>query len=251
MKNEPLISIVMPAYNCEEFILGSIKSVLSQTYSSWELLVCDDASTDNTLRIIKTVAENEPRIKVLTNIENKGPAVSRNRALEYANGDFVAFLDSDDLWCRNFLHSQYRFLKNLNVRAVFSSYSRVNEQGERVLSDFIAPDRVSYTDVLKSNSIGCLTVLVERSLIGSTRMSEDGIEDINFWLDLLKKGVFFYGNKEVLANYTIRQGSRSRTKLKLIKPQWVTYRKCQELPIYLSFYYILNWAVRGFLKNLK
>lgn len=241
----------MPAYNCEKFISKSIFSVISQSYNFWELIICDDASTDNTVREIKEIADRDSRIKVLVNACNKGPAFSRNRALDYASGDLVAFLDSDDVWYSDFLSLQLDFLMSLNVNAVFSSYSRVNENGQRVLSDFIVPSRVSYTDILKTNSISCLTVLLKRRLIGETRMSETGIEDINFWLDLLKKESFFYGNKEVLASYTIRKSSRSRSKVKLIQPQWKTYRECQQLSAIASFYYLCNWAVRGFLKNLR
>lgn len=249
MNNSPLISIVMPAYNSEEFIAKSITSIISQTYRFWELLICDDCSSDNTCEVIEEFSRCDSRIRLLRNDINKGPAESRNTCIDHSKGDYVAFLDSDDLWKPFFLERQLSFLKKKQARGVFCSYSRIDEYGASMHSDFIVPDRVSYSDVLKTNSIPCLTVLLKKELVGSTRMSDKGIEDLNFWLDLLKKENYFYGNSSLLANYRIRANSRSSSKLKLIKPQWLTYRKCQGLSRISSFYYLLNWAFWGFKKH--
>ncbi|WP_370215911.1 glycosyltransferase family 2 protein [Idiomarina sp.] len=247
----PLISIIMPCYNSAEYITESIESVLEQTYQEFEVIVCDDCSTDKTVQVVRDLAKQDNRIQLLQMHSNQGPAAARNYALDCVRGDKIAFLDSDDLWHSNFLEEQLQFMSATKAQAVFSSYRRVGADRSSVLSDFIVPARVSYNDILKSNSIPCLTVVIDRSAVGDERMPNVGIEDLGFWLNLLKRIDFFYGNPAVLADYRLREGSRSSSKLALIKPQWDSYRKGQNLSILSSAYYLAHWAINGVLKYRK
>lgn len=246
-----LVSIVMPSYNSEQFIAESIESVKAQSHNEWELLICDDCSTDGTFDIAYSLAERDKRIKVFKNFENKGPSESRNRCIDNAKGQYIAFLDSDDLWCNTFLEEQLAFIRNKGVKVVFSSYSRIDESGNKVLQDFIVPEKVSYKDILKTNSISCLSILLKKEVIGDVRMKDLPVEDHNFWLDLLKSHSLFYGNKKVLAKYRIRNGSRSRNKRRLIGRQWETYRKGQRLSFLKSLRYTMVWAYSGIKKYGK
>lgn len=248
---EPLISIITPSYNAVKTVGRTVRSVQDQTFSNWELLICDDCSTDGTDKILKTLSSDDKRIKVFYSPSNGGPAIARNICLNHARGKYFCFIDADDAWKVDFLDSQLNFIKKSKAKGVFASYSRVDLAGDKVLNDFIAPRKVSYRDILKTNSISCLTVMIKSELVGKTRMRDEGIEDLDFWLELLKKEKYFYGNSTVLAEYTIAKGTRSSSKLKLIKPQWNTYRKCQRLSIVCSSYFLLNWAFNGIKKYIK
>ena len=110
-----LISIVMPVYNCEKFLNETIVSVLKQTYDNWELLLIDDASTDRSAEIIYKYLNNEKRIVYVKLQENKGAAYARNKGIEYSKGQYIAFLDSDDLWLPEKLERQYCFMKKNHI----------------------------------------------------------------------------------------------------------------------------------------
>ncbi len=98
MIQQTLVSIITPNYNCKNFIAQTIKSVLSQTYTNWEMLIVDDCSTDGSYEVALEYVSSDKRIKVIRNEKNSGAVVSRNKAIEISNGEFIAFLDSDDLW---------------------------------------------------------------------------------------------------------------------------------------------------------
>ena len=106
-----LVSIIMPAYNCADYIAESIRSVQNQTYRNWELIVADDKSTDGTVDIVRIMAEGDNRIRLLETDRNLGPAAARNRAMDVANGNYIAFLDSDDVWYPDKLQKQLNFME--------------------------------------------------------------------------------------------------------------------------------------------
>ncbi len=245
------VSVIMPCYNAASHIERSIMSVMKQKYNNVELLICDDASTDSSVNLIKGLQEKFGNIKLIEFQKNRGPAAARNAAIDASTGSYIAFLDSDDLWHESFLDRQLKSMYQSGASAIYSSCRRVDETGTPILSDFIVPERVCYEDLLKSNSVPCLTCIVKRELVGETRMKDHVIEDLNFWLDLLKKVDFFYGNQEVLADYTLRQGARSSNKTRLIKPQWCTYRVGQGKSFISSVYYLAHWAINGVLKYRK
>src|SRR5699024_3826925 len=111
VRENPLVSIIMPAYNSKKYLEEAIHSVIKQTYKNWELLIVDDCSKDNTLEILKNYSSQDHRIKYSTLEENSGPAVARNQAIDMANGSYIAFLDSDDLWFENKLEKQLIFMQ--------------------------------------------------------------------------------------------------------------------------------------------
>lgn len=106
-----LVSIIMPSFNSANTICEAIDSVIMQTYNNWELLITDDCSTDTTVSLVKSYCENDDRIKLFQNKINSGAAVSRNYSLENARGEYIAFLDSDDIWFSNKLEVQLEFMK--------------------------------------------------------------------------------------------------------------------------------------------
>lgn len=231
------VSIITPIYNCEKYIKTSVESVLNQTYKDWELILIDDASTDGSLKIITTFIDT--RIKVLKLRNNSGPAVARNEGIKEASGRFIAFLDSDDLWLPNFLEKSISFMRTNKHSLVYASCKRVDENLKPLLSDFIVPSKVCYSDLLKTNSIPCLTTIYDTSSLGKVYQKNIPKEDYALWLDILKKIDFAYGIKEPLAMYRMRENSRSRNKFKMIFEQFYIYRRVEKLSLLTSFYYLM------------
>lgn len=243
------VSIITPTYNSEKFILQTIKSVQNQTHQNWEMLLTDDCSKDNTVQIIKTEAEKDPRIKLFTLAENSGPAVARNNSIKNATGKYMAFLDADDIWFDFHLKNSIKTIQETGVGFVFASYKRSNEAIEFVHSDFIVPEKATYTDILKSNSISCLTAFLDIEKLGKKYMPlVRKRQDMGLWLSYLKEIPHAIGIKECHAIYRMRDDSLSRDKKKLIKYQWEFYRKVEKLNPIQSAYYLMNWMYLGYKK---
>lgn len=222
MNNESssLISIIMPAYNAEKFIRESIESVLSQTYQNWELLIVNDASTDNTIKIVQTYLA-DPRIRVINLNENGGLAHARNAGIEKAAGKYITFLDSDDLWTPDKLARQVEYHKqHPEIPISHTRYIMFNEKGEikRSLRIRLRPSFTKhgllYKRLLSENIIGVLTVMIQSSVIKSVGGFDDNLrsaEDYDLWLRLSKKNIPFGYLKKSLAKYRVHINSLSRS----------------------------------------
>ncbi|MGL4308732.1 MAG: glycosyltransferase family 2 protein [Cetobacterium sp.] len=215
---DDLISIITPMYNSEKYILETYLSIKNQTYNNWEWIVINDCSKDNSYKIVKELEMHDNRIKVLDNKLNLLAAKSRNKGLRIATGKYITFLDSDDLWKKNFLEMQLKLLKEKKCSVVFSSYKRISEDLKMNYGNYIVPEVITYEDLLKTNYMSCLTVMFEKNKFKTIFFNENlkMHEDYIFWLELLEIEKKAYANKEVLALYRIRDGSVSRNKLKNI-----------------------------------
>lgn len=250
---ENLVSIIMPLYNGEKFIKITLESVLKQTYKNWELLITNDGSKDNSPKIVEEYAKKDKRIKLFNQI-NKGSAAARNNSLKEANGKYIVFLDSDDIWEDNFLEKQIKFLKEKNASLVFSSYKRINEDGKEILDPFIVPEKVGYKDLLNTCSLTCLTSIYDREKTGIVYFNEklkSLRDDYVMWLTMLKKIDFAYGNKEILASYRIFSNSTTGKKFRVLKPQFLVYYKIEKLGLVRSLYYFINWIFISLKKYKK
>ena len=248
MKNN-LVSIITPTYNSAKFIAETIQSVQNQSYNNWEMIIVDDKSVDNTTAIIAQFSSQDQRIKLFQMTSNSGPAKARNVGIANAMGKYMTFLDADDLWFTDFIKNSIDTIKKTAVPFVFSSYKRSNENLEFIYSDFIVPQQVNYTDILKSNSISCFTAFLDVEVLGKKSMPDIlKRQDMGLWLQYLKEIPFAYGIQEPQAIYRIRENSLSSDKSKLLKYQWQFYREVEYLNMVQSLYYIVHWAVRGFMK---
>ena len=244
-----LVSIITPSYNSAKFIAETIQSVQNQTYSNWEMIIVDDGSSDETESVVLSIIQNDDRIQFHKLGQNSGPAVARNTGIEKAYGDYLTFIDADDIWFPTFIENSIKTIKEIGIPFVFSSYKRANEKLEFVYSDFIVPHKVSYTDILKSNSISCLTAFLDIKKLGKKYMPLiRKRQDMGLWLNYLKVIPFAYGIQETQAIYRIRENSLSRRKSNLIRYQWQFYREVGRLNIVQSTYYMLHWMYRGFMK---
>ena len=244
-----LISIITPMYNSGQFIEETINSVLRQSHTHWEMILIDDCSEDSSVAIIEKIMERDSRFKLIKNLKRLGPGITRNKGISKAEGSFLTFLDSDDLWFPNFLETSLKTCLTNNYEFVFSSYERKDEDLKPLISDFVVPKKVAYRDVLKSCSISCLTAFIDIRRIGKHYMPElKKRQDWGLWLAILKKIDFAYGIQEPLAVYRMRKNSVSRSKLKLIPYVWAVYRGVEKLSLIESFYLLNLWSLNGFKK---
>lgn len=244
-----LISIITPIYNSAQYIEETLDTVLQQTYTHWEMILIDDCSEDASVAIVERFVQSEARFKLIKNLKKSGPGITRNKGISAAQGQFITFLDSDDLWFPNFLETSLKRCLDNNYEFVFSSYERKDENLNPLISDFIVPKKVSYYDLLKSCPISCLTAFIDIRRIGKHYMPElKKRQDWGLWLSLLKKIDYAYGIKEPLAVYRMRKNSVSRGKLKLIPYVWKVYRDVEKLSVIQSIYLLNLWALNGFKK---
>ena len=242
-----LVSIIMPNYNSEKFIKATIESVIAQTYKNWELIIVDDCSTDDSLSVIEQY--DDDRIRVLKNEKNSGAAVSRNNAIEAANGRYIAFLDSDDLWDKDKLLMQLNFMNEKQCAFSFTHY--YFDKNDGVLREFSPKkDKYDYKTILKHCYIACPTVIYDSSILGKIFMPVGAVkrEDFACWLQILRKNVQAYCLHKSLTTVKIHTDSVSYNKTKMIKYQWNVYRKVEKLSVVKSLYYMAHWAIKGVLK---
>ena len=245
---QPLVSVIMPAYNAEKHIEAAISSVLSQSYGELELLIIDDCSSDKSVEIAKGFERWDPRVRVLRNTQNMGVARTRNRGFDLARGEWIALLDSDDIWHVDKLEKQLELADKSNADIIYCSYSLIDEGG-RHFSDFIVPETTSYDNMLRESVLSCSTVLLRRSILSGHRFSEEYChEDYVFWLELLKAGFSAAASRDVLADYRIVRGSRSSDKLKSAKARWTIYRKLENLSLARSLRIFVAYALNGLAK---
>lgn len=245
----PLVSVIMPAYNAEKYIASAIASVQAQTFLDWELLVLDDGSTDTTAALVSAVAAKDTRIRLEINPENMGAARTRNRGLELCRGDYVALLDSDDIWHPKKLEQQLRLMTETGAALCYTSYALVDEQGRKIRADYVIPEKAVLDRMLKENIIGCSTVLMKKGLVESRRFREDFYhEDYVLWLTLLQEGYSAVGCTEVLVDWRYQETSRSYNKWRSMKNRWDIYRRAMKLPVGKSLYYLCHYAAAGLAK---
>lgn len=249
LDKNPLVSIIMPAFNSSKTICDSIHSVQSQYYPNWELLVVDDCSTDNTSKILQNFTKQDERIHYFRLLVNGGAAISRNLGIKEAKGRFIAFLDADDIWLPEKLHKQIQFMLNNNVFFSYSAYQKFDKHGNRGI--VIPPEFTNYKKLLCGNIIGCLTAVYDAEALGKCYFPNiRKRQDMGLWLEILKKIDIAQGLPEVLAKYRCDNGM-SANKMKVLSYQWKLYRNIEKLSFLSSLKYFLIYAIRGYLKSRK
>lgn len=245
------VSIITPSYNSSLFISHTIQSVLSQSYQNWEMIIVDDCSSDNSVKIIKEFKKKDKRIKLIPLYKNVGAAEARNIALREASGKFIAFLDSDDMWYPYKLEKQLAFMQNNEYPFTYTAYERINQDNSRIINNIYVPHKISYNEFLKNTIIGTLTVLIDKQKTGYFEMPNiRSSHDMALWCKLLKKGFNAYGLNEILSSYRIVDSSNTAKKWKAAKDVWIVYREIEHLNILKSTYYFICYAFNAVLKRI-
>ena len=249
-ESRPLISVIMPAYNAERFIEAAINSVRAQTVTDWELIVLDDCSGDGTRSVAERLAAEDSRIRLVCRAQNSGgAAVVRNQGLDLCSGDYVAFLDSDDIWLPEKLEKQLRKMNDADAQVCYTSYQVIGADGAPAKNDYLVPESTDFEKLLRENVIGCSTVVLRRSIAEAYRFRTDFYhEDYLLWLQLLKDGFRAVGCAEPLVKWRFVENSRSFNKGNSAKNRWRIYREYLKLPLLTAIRAFCAYAAAGLKK---
>lgn len=241
-----MISIIIPYFKTEKFIEKAIKSVLSQSYKNWELIIIDD---ENSIKSKKTLSKfKRQNIKILTNKKNIGVASSRNKGIKIAKGQYIAFLDSDDWWSSNKLRFQIKLLKQKNVKATYTSYQAV--KNGKILYTVKSKKILNFQDIVKANPICCSSVIIEKNLLLKNKFNNLRTkEDYELWLRISKKIPFYPLNKR-LTNYRVRDNSLSSLQINKIINAFKIFRFYNNYDFIVSIYFVLRLYINAIIKKL-
>lgn len=251
MENLPLVSVIMPSYNAENYIAQSIESVLSQTYQNWELIITDDCSSDHTPEIVQSYCDKDQRIDFKIAKQHSGIAGTRNQCLARVKGRFVAFLDNDDLWYPEKIEKQVRFMLENGYSFAYSEYELMNEDGTPKGKTIHTAGVIDYDKYLKNTIIGSGTIMLDVEKTGPLKMPFNATsDDMALWCKILKDGHRAYPIKEVLMKYRVRNNSASANKLKSAKDVWLVYRKQEKLPFVYALTCFCCYAYNAIVKRI-
>lgn len=240
---EGLVSVIMPTYNCAKFISETLDSIQAQTYENWEVIIVDDCSKDNTKEIVDAYIEKDPRIKYFCLEVNSGAAVARTKAMELAEGEYMAFCDSDDLWMPDKLERQLAFMKENGYAFTCTAYEQVNEETKPLNRVIKTKKKTNYNRLLLDCPVGNSSVMYSVKQMGKFEVPNiRKRNDDALWLQMLKKEEYIYGMPDVLMRYRIRSNSISSNKLAVIKYHWILYREIEHLNVFRSAFHICWWC---------
>ena len=251
MVNEELVSIIIPAYNVEKYIYETLDSVKKQTYKKWECIIVDDCSSDKTSSIIHEFEKEDSRFRYIRLSQNSGAAIARNTAVENANGKYLAFLDSDDIWKPQKLEKQIHFMQEHGYSFTCTTYGKMNAQSE-VLKKVIKARTIYDYDRILKDCPGNSTIIYDCEVLG--KIYGENIRrrnDFVMWLKTIKVAQYAYGLEELLSYHRVRENSISSNKFYLIKYQWMVYRKIEKKSIVCSFKLIVYKLLQGLIRILK
>ncbi len=222
----PLVSVVMPAYNAEKFITDAVLSVLNQTYQDYELIVIDDCSTDSTYQILTEICKKDNRIKLYRNAVNSGVSYTRNFGVSKACGEWIAFLDSDDIWAADKLEKQLRAtLRESHAVISYTASGFMDSAGNRYSYVMHAQAKTTYKMMLRRNLMSCSSVMVKKDVFTKVKMASDEMhEDYSAWLKILREYPYAIGVDEPLLIYRMVSTSKSSKRIKSAKMLYNSYR---------------------------
>lgn len=233
---EGLVSIIMPSWNTGRYIAESIESVIGQTYKNWELIIVDDCSTDDTDEVVSTF--DDKRIIYIKNTNNSGAALTRNRAIREAQGEWIAFLDSDDLWAPEKLEHQLSFMEKNNLFFSYHEYVKIDEESKPLNIYVSGPKIVTKHKMYNYGYPGCLTFMYSAKKMGLIQIKD--IKKNNDYAILLKlcKKADCYLLEENLAQYRIRKKSISHDKItKKLRSHYDLFHLCDEKVAPIALWY--------------
>lgn len=248
-----LVSIITPIYNSSKYIAEAITSVQQQTYTDWEHIIIDDASTDCSAEIVEGFAAKDSRIRFYKHSENKGAAFCRNFATKMATGKYIAFLDSDDLWVPEKLKIQLDFMEYYQCDVSFSSYIQIDKNRQPLHKRIIAKESLSYKKQHSNNYIGNLTGMYNVQKLGKIMAPKiRKRQDWAVWLEAIKRsGKPAMGIQQDLAYYCVRKGSVSSNKWKLVKYNFQFYYRYLNYSWPKSVYFLLIFFWEYFFERPK
>ena len=251
-KDKDLVSIIIPVYNAEIFLKDTIKTIKNQTYNNWEAIFVNDCSNDSSFKLLKEESKKDDRIKIVENKVNSGAAITRNNGLKNANGRFICFLDADDLWDKNKLKKQIKFMKEKKCEFSFLGYEFANEKGQPNGKKVYIPDKLNYEQALKNTTIFTSTVMFDMNKLNKEDIEMVNVlsEDTATWWKILKKVKYAYGLNEILVIYRRSKNSLSSDKFKAIKRIWNLYRNVEKLSLLKSCSCFITYSINALKRRI-
>lgn len=243
-----LVSIIIPVYNAEKFLNDTIKTIQNQTYENWEAIFVDDCSKDKSVEIIKKEIKKDKRIKLFENEKNSGTAVSRNRGIDEAKGNYLCFLDSDDLWETTKLEKQINFMKEKGCAFSFTSYEFADENAKPNGKKVIVPEKINYKQALKNTTIWTSTVMFDLNKLSKETIHMPNVrrgQDTACWWKVLKTIDYAYGIDNCFSYYRRTDESLSANKIAALKRTWNLYRNVEKLSLTSSCYNFCWYCVNA------
>jgi len=254
----PIVSVIVPLFNAQDVLAETISSVLQQSYDYLEIIIVDDCSTDNSYNVAVALSTTDSRIQLIRNEINSGPGLSRLNGIRASNGQFIAFIDSDDLWESDKIATQLNFMQKNNIVFSYTAFRRfsINPMTkERKLGRLISvPSSMSYTDLLSNTAIATSTVIIDKNCLPNLEDIETSkiyVEDYVLFFEALRGGVVAFGLNKDLMLYRVQPNSFSRNKLKYAIKVWRTYRDVEGFNKLKTISYFSRYATRGFFKYLR
>lgn len=245
---EPLVSVVIPNYNGERFVVDAVMSACSQTYKNIEIIVVDDCSTDRSKKLVEKIRESDSRIILIEKEENEGVAVARNTGIQNAKGKYIALLDSDDIWEAEKIYRQL-IIAESGADIVYCSYDFIDEGGKRLGKPFIVPSTASFKTMLSESVVSCSSVFIKSKLLKEHPFSKNFYhEDYALWMELFQLRVIAKGTDEILMHYRQVKGSRSNNKVHVAKERWRIYRDKLGLDWFTSVVVFAQYMIKGIIK---
>lgn len=252
--NSPKISIVVPVYQAEKYILQTIEMVQKQSYQNWELILVEDCSPDKTRELLHEFEKEcrDQRVKIIYKEMNEGAAKARNTGISKITGQYLAFLDADDIWLAEKLEKELNFMLEKSAAFVFTAYEFGDEKGKGVGKYVHVPETLTYNKALSRTIIFTSTTLFDLSKIDLEllKMPDVASEDTATWWQILKTGIVAHGYNEVTTIYRRPAQSLSSNKGKAILRIWNLYRRVEKLSFIKSAACFLSWAVRATMRRL-
>lgn len=249
-----LVSVIVPVYNVEKYIIDTIECVVAQTYKNWELILVEDRGTDHTGEKIEEYMNAHPdlRIRFLPQEINQGAAKARNLGVTEAKGRFISYLDADDLWEPLKLEKELQFMRENDAAFVFTGYEFADETGKGMGKVVRVPKTLTYKEALKNTTIFTSTVMFDREKIDTDLLMMPIMksEDTALWWKVLRNGYVAYGLDENLVKYRRPGKSLSSNKFEAIRRIWNLYRKAEGMGVISSAYHFVFWATRAVLRRI-
>ena len=252
MSKKPLISIVIPYYKKRKYFLSTINSIKHQTFTNYEIiLIYDDKQLDE-LNFVRKILKKIKKKKIIVNKKNLGPGLSRNKGIKLSNGKYIAFCDADDIWDKNKLKVQLRYMKKNKIEFSHSSYNIINFRNKKI-GRFIISTKINYNDLLKSCDVGLSTVILRKNLITKKKKFCDlkTKEDYYLWLNLIKDIKFIYGLNKTLVSWRYIKGSLSDSLPQKMSDAFKLYNSYEGYNILISIFFVIRLSFYALIKKIK
>ena len=244
-----LVSVIIPYYRKKPFFEKTIDSINSQTYKNFEIILIYDDNNRSDLLFVKKVLKKIRNKKIIVNKKNLGVGNSRNRGINKSKGEFLSFIDADDVWNRNKLKKQIKFMKKNSLDFSYSDYSIINEKGI-LIKKIKSPKTIKFKNLLFSCDIALSSVTIRSKLLRGEKFSNIKTkEDYLLWLKLSQKNIKMMGIRENLIFWRKTNNSLSSSIVQKFKDAFLVYNKYLKLNFLVSIVLIFFLSINSIIKR--